>query len=377
MSFTVADIHRVIEDWAPSATAQSYDNVGLLVGRMSRPLNKVLVALDVTPQIVDEAIEQGADCLLVHHPLIFKPLKRLTDDSLESSLALRLAEAGISLYAAHTNLDAARDGVSFQLARELGVKQPEFLSTLPESVVKVVVFCPVDAAEDVRSAMFASGAGRIGAYSDCSFSSAGSGTFKADKGTNPAIGSAGGPREQVSELRMEMEVTRWHLGKVIKAMKAAHPYEEVAYDVIPVEQSFRDAGIGAVGNLPAAVSLGSFLDTVAKVLDNPALRIVGDVETPVQRVAVCGGSGSDFIGLAMRAGADVYVTADITYHRYFEVLDQTGNPRMALVNAGHFETERCTEDLLVDRLTPSFPGVRFFTTKHRTAPVRTWVSSRR
>lgn len=376
MSFTVADIHRLIEDWAPSATAQSYDNVGLLVGRISRPVNKVLVALDVTPQIVDEAIEQGADCLLVHHPLIFKPLKRLTDDSLESSLALRLAEAGIALYAAHTNLDAARDGVSFQLARELGVKQPEFLSTMPESVVKVVVLCPVDAAENVRSAMFAAGAGRIGAYSDCSFSSAGSGTFKADEGTNPAIGSAGGPREQVSELRMEMEVTRWHLGKVIKAMKSAHPYEEVAYDVIPVEQSFRDAGIGAVGNLPAAVSLGSFLDTVAKVLDNPALRIVGDVETPVQRVAVCGGSGSDFIGLAMRAGADVYVTADITYHRYFEVLDQTGNPRMALVNAGHFETERCTEDLLVDRLTPSFPGVRFFTTKHRTAPVRTWVTSR-
>lgn len=376
MSVTVADIHRVIEDWAPSATAQSYDNVGLLVGRMSRQVNKVLVALDVTPQVVDEAIEQGADCLLVHHPLIFKPLKRLTDNSLESSLALRLAESGIALYVAHTNLDAARDGVSFQLARDLGVTEPEFLSTLPESIVKVVVYCPVDAADDVRSAMFDAGAGRIGAYSECSFSSAGSGTFKPDNGTNPHIGQAGGPREQVSELRMEMEVARWHLGAVTRAMKSAHPYEEVAYDVIPVEQSYRDAGIGAVGDLPQAVSLGSFLDTVAKALDNPALRVVGDVESKVRRVAVCGGSGSDFIGLAMRSGADVYVTADVTYHRYFEVLDTDGNPRMALVNAGHFETERCTEDLLVDRLTPSFPGVRFFTTKHRTAPVRTWVTSR-
>lgn len=376
MSFTVADIHRVIEDWAPSATAQSYDNVGLLVGRMSRPVSKVLVALDVTPQVVEEAIGNGADCLLVHHPLIFKPLKRLTDDSLEASLALRLAEAGIALYVAHTNLDAARDGVSFQLARDLGVAKPEFLSTLPESVVKVVVFCPVESAEEVRSAMFAAGAGRIGAYSECSFSSAGSGTFKPDDGTDPHIGQAGGAREQVSELRMEMEVARWHLSAVVQAMKAAHPYEEVAYDVIPVEQTYRDAGIGAVGDLPRAITLGAFLEEVAKALDNPALRVVGDAEAPVKRVAVCGGSGSDFIGLAMRAGADVYVTADITYHRYFEVLDPNGQSRMALVNAGHFETERCTEDLLVDRLTPSFPGVRFFTTKHRTAPVRTWVAGR-
>ena len=159
-------------------------------------------------------------------------------------------------------------------------------------------------------------------------------------------------------------------------MNQAHPYEEVAYDVIPVEQTYRDAGIGAVGDLPQVVSLGAFLDTVAKALDNPALRIVGDTEMPVRRVAVCGGSGSDFIGLAMRSGADVYVTADITYHRYFEVLDREGSPRMALVNAGHFETERCTEDLLVDRLTPLLPGVRFMTTKHRTAPVKTWVSGR-
>lgn len=376
MSITVADIHRVIEDWAPSATAQSYDNVGLLVGRMSRTVTKVLVALDVTPQVVDEAIGQEVDCLLVHHPLIFKPLKRLTDDTLESSLALRLAEAGIALYVAHTNLDAARDGVSFQLARDLGVEQPEFLSTLPESIVKVAVFCPVDSAEKVREAMFAAGAGRIGAYSECSFSSAGSGTFKPEDGTNPHIGSAGGPREQVSEIRMEMEVARWNLGAVVAAMNQAHRYEEVAYDVIPVEQTYRDAGIGAVGDLPQVVSLGAFLDTVAKALDNPALRIVGDTEMPVRRVAVCGGSGSDFIGLAIRSGADVYVTADITYHRYFEVLDREGSPRMALVNAGHFETERCTEDLLVDRLTPLLPGVRFMTTKHRTAPVKTWVSGR-
>lgn len=374
MSSTVSDIHDIIQAWAPAATAQSYDNVGLLVGRMKQSVSRVLVALDLTPQVLDEAIETKADCIVTHHPLLFKPLKRLTDDSLESSMALRLAENGISLYAAHTNLDAARDGVSFQLARDLGVAEPEFLSTLSESLVKLVVFCPVDAAEAVREAMFSAGAGQIGGYSECSFSSAGSGTFKPGDGTDPHLGQSGGTREQVSELRIEVEVPRWHLSAVVQAMNSAHPYEEVAHDIIPLEQEYRDAGIGAVGNLSSPVTLDAFLNTIARALDNKAMRVVGNPEAKIERVAVCGGSGSDFVGLAMRSGADVYVTADITYHRYFEVLEDDGSIRMALVNAGHYETEQCTENLLVDRLTQALPGVRFTATKTRTAPVRTWVA---
>ena len=374
MSTTVADIHNAIEAWAPAATAQSYDNVGLLVGRMDRPISRVLVALDLTHDVLEEAIGMSAECIVTHHPLIFKGIKRLTDASLESSLALRLAEAGIALYAAHTNLDAARNGVSFQLARDLGVQDPTFLSTLSDSLVKLVVFCPMDTADAVRSAMFAAGAGQVGNYSECSFSSAGSGTFRPGDGTDPHIGQSGGAREQVSELRIEVEVPRWKLSAVVGAMKDAHPYEEVAHDIIPVQQDYRDAGIGAIGDLPAPISFDAFLSTVARALDNQALRVVGDSDRPIQRVAVCGGSGSDFIGLAMRAGADVYVTADITYHRYFEVLAGDGTVRMALVNAGHYETERCTEKLLVDFLNRSVSGVRFVATAHRTAPVRTWVS---
>ena len=377
MSHTGSDLHRAIEAWAPAATAQSYDNVGLLVGRTSRPLSRVLIALDLTPEIVQEAIDMEADCILTHHPLIFKPLKRLTDGGLESSMALSLAEAGIALYAAHTNLDAARDGVSFQLARDLGVQDPTFLATLDEGIVKLAMFCPLDNAEAVRDAMFAAGGGQIGGYSECSFTTAGSGTFKPGKGTNPHIGTSSGTRETVSEVKIEMEVARWRLSRVVAAMQEAHPYEEVAYDVIPVEQGFRDAGIGAIGNLDSPMSLGDFLNHTARRLDNPALRFVGDPAQQVQTIAVCGGSGSDFIGQAMGAGADVYVTADITYHRYFEVLGTDGLPRMALVNAGHFETEHCTEDLLADRLTRELPGVRFVTTKHRSAPVRTWVAKER
>ena len=376
MSRTVKDLHDALESWAPAATAQSWDNVGLLIGRMDRPIRRVLIALDLVPSVVEEAIEKQADCVLTHHPLLFKPLKKLTDSTLESSLALRMAEAGIALYTSHTNLDAARDGVSFKLARRLGVKRPAFLTALDDAIVKVAVFCPVEQADAVRDAMFAAGGGHIGGYAECSFTTAGAGTFRPGEGTNPFIGRTAGPRETVSEVRIEMEVPRWNLSAVLAGMKTAHPYEEVAYDMIPVEQSFREAGLGAIGKLEQPVSLRDFLNTTSRALNAPAVRYVGNPEQMVHTVAVCGGSGSDFIGRAMSAGADVYVTADVTYHRYFEVLGTDGHPRMALINAGHFETERCTEDLLADRLSALLPGVRFETTSHRTSPVRTWVAHR-
>ena len=224
--------------------------------------------------------------------------------------------------------------------------------------------------------MFAAGGGHIGGYAECSFTAAGAGTFRPGEGTNPFIGRTAGPRETVSEVRIEMEVPRWHLSQVVHAMKGAHPYEEVAYDVLKVEQSFREAGLGAIGTLPEPTTLADFLDRTARALDNPALRYVGDPGAKIQTVAVCGGSGSDFIRHAAGAGADVYVTSDITYHRYFETLGNDGHPRMALINAGHFETERCTEDLLADRLSGLLPAVRFVTTVHRTSPVRTWVANR-
>jgi len=370
---TIRDLHSAIEAWAPAATAQSYDNVGLQIGRMSKAISNVLVALDVTPAVVEEAIASNADCVLTHHPLLFKPLKQLTDKRFESNVALMLAEAGIALYCAHTNLDAARDGVSFRLAEQLGLKDISFLGGLDDVLVKLVVFVPTDNLSAVRKAAFATGAGRIGLYDDCSFSTGGTGTFRPLPGTNPAIGSSGGAQEQVSEARLEMQVPRWKLDEVLAAVSGAHPYEEVAYDVIPVEQSFLDAGIGAVGHLASPETLSNFLDRTGAALQNSALRFVGDPDSMVSKVAVCGGSGADFTRLAMRSGADVYVTSDVTYHRYFEVLSAHGEPRMALVNAGHYETEQSTEDLLCERLSAALPGVQFSRTTLRTAPVRTWV----
>jgi len=373
MSVRIGDIESALMDWAPAETAQSYDNVGLQIGRLSMAVNRCLVALDVTPEVVREAKSIKADCVFTHHPLIFKPLSNLTDDSLVSSMALDLAEAGIALYAIHTNLDAARDGVSFELAKTLGLQNIEFLSGIEDKVLKLVLFVPVDHIDSVRDAALSAGAGQIGNYSECSFSHGGSATFRPGAMSDPFSGNAGGPRESVNEIRLEMQVARWVLKDVLAAVKKVHPYEEVAHDVIAVENEFKNAGIGAIGSLAEPTSLASFLNSASSVLENPGLKYVGNEQMIIDKVAVCGGSGSDFIGLARKAGADVYVSADITYHRFFEVMDQSGQIEMAIVDAGHYETESMTESLLCNWLRERFPEVEWVRTSVRTSPVKTWT----
>ena len=373
MSILISDISAALEEWAPVGTAQSYDNVGLQVGRSSAEVRRVLVSLDLTPTTIAEAKSVGADLILTHHPLLFKPIKRLSDDSLEAGMALELAELGIALFAAHTNLDAAKDGVSFELASILGLHNLSFLSGMSDAVVKLVVFVPLTHITQVQQAAHDAGGGQVGAYSDCSFFTGGTGQFTPGLQTSPFIGVSGGNTEKVAEARLELEVATWRLPKVLHAVKESHPYEEVAYDIIPVQQPFRNAGIGAIGDLVSAVSLAAFLNTVCEVLENPAVRYAGDLEAPIKRVAVCGGSGSDFISQALSSGADAFVTSDVTYHRYFEVLNSDGEFKMALIDPGHYESERCTESLLIRWGKKVFPSIEWLQTAHRSGPAQTWV----
>ena len=374
MSCLVREIIDFIETWAPSASAQSYDNVGLQVGHMDADISSGLIALDLTPGIVDEAIQMGAEIIVTHHPLIFNPIQKLSSESLVPSLALKLAEHRIALIAAHTNLDAARDGVSFHLAETVGLTDVQFLSGLDNVVSKLVVFVPIDHAEAVRDAAHKAGAGTIGRYSDCSFSVGGTGQFKPGSSTRPFIGKSEGQLERVHEVRIEMEVVSWKKAAVLAAIKSAHPYEELAYDLFPVSQPYRDAGIGAVGTLTTPMLLSDFLTHVCRVLEAPSVRYAGSPDKLVQRIAVCGGSGSDFIGLAKQAGADVYITGDITYHRFFDVLTPGGMIDMALIDAGHYETEKGTESLMRSRLKATFPSVSWHTTTQRSSPSSTWVA---
>ena len=368
----VREITAALERWAPPGSKLSYDNVGLQVGDPSRDVRSALIALDLTPAVVDEAEALGADLIVTHHPLIFKPLKRLVAGDFVSGLALRLAERGIAYYAIHTNLDAAPGGVSFALAEHLGLENVRFLDPMEESLVKLVTFVPETHAEALHLALAEAGAGQIGDYEACAFTSRGTGYFRPGESADPHSGTPGKLSSE-EEVRLEVEVARWDVGRVVHALKKAHPYEEVAYDLYPVEQPSTRAGLGTVGELAEPEPLSAFLKRVADRLEAGALRYVGDDEAEVRTVAVCGGSGSSLIPQALAAGADAFVTADVTYHTYFQPLDPAGSPRLALIDAGHYETERITERLLVDWLGERFPDLDIRATEHRTSPMRTFV----
>jgi len=369
---TVRTLTSALEAWAPPGSKLSYDHVGLQVGDPSQEVATVLVALDLTPAVVDEAEAMDADLIVTHHPLLFRPLKRLVPTDFVSALAYRLAQNGIAYYAIHTNLDAAPGGVSFALAEQLGLTDVRFLDPMDEALAKLVTFVSSDHADAVRAALADAGAGRIGDYSGCAFTSTGTGHFRPGDDSNPFTGTPGEP-ESAEEIRLEVEVARWDVGRVVKALKAAHPYEEVAYDVYHVEQPSTQAGLGAVGRLSEPEPLRAFLGRVAGRLDADALRYVGDDAAMVETVAVCGGAGSSLVPQALAAGADALVTADVTYHTYFQPLAPDGSPRLALIDAGHYETERITERLLTDWLAERFPVLTIRPTEHRTSPMQTFV----
>ena len=370
---TLRDIAQALEAWAPPASAQSYDNVGVQVGDAGRPVERALIALDLTADVIAEAKQRGTALILTHHPLIFRPLKSVTSGSGPSGLAFRLAEKGIALYSIHTNLDAARGGVSFALAEQLGLQDVRFLRPMEETAYKLATFVPRDHLEAVRTALADAGAGHIGDYEACAFATTGTGYFRPTEAASPFTNTRAGELEQADEIKLEVEVARWDLGRVTAALEAAHPYEEVAYDVYPVLQASTRLGMGAIGTLETSVPLADFLGRVAERLEAGSLRYVGDPASDVRQVAVCGGAGSDLIHDALQAGADAYVTADLTYHRFFDVLDKTGRPRMALIDPGHYETERITEKLLQDWLASRFPATEWLRTETRTSPVETFV----
>lgn len=370
---SVHDLTAALESWAPPGQKLDYDHIGLQVGDPGRSVSTVLVALDLTHAVIDEAKEIGAELIVTHHPLLFKPLQRLTTADPIGAMALRLAQDGIAYYAIHTNLDAAVGGVSIALAERLGVIRPRFLQPTTGALVKLITYAPVADAVRVRTAMANAGAGRIGDYEACAFTVRGLGHYRPGATTNPYIGEAGGGEEAVEEVRIEAEVMRWDLSGVVKAMTTAHPYEEVAYDVLPLEQPASRAGFGAIGTLDTPMPVSALLERVTSRLDAASLRFAGDPNRMITTVAVCGGSGSSLIGAARAQGADAYVTADITYHRFFEAFEADGQPRMAIIDAGHYETEALTEALLVDWLRPRFETVTVQQTRHRTSPMQTYV----
>lgn len=336
MSIKCQVVMEAMDALAPRQLAEEWDNVGLLVGSPCDKLHNIVVALDVTPEVVDFALEREADMIIAHHPLIFKAIRNLRTDLPLGKLLQRLIKADIAVYAAHTNLDIADGGVNDVLAAALGLEHCEVLSvTNSEKLVKLVVFVPESHGEAVRLALTKAGAGHIGNYSHCSFQTTGLGTFLPLQGTAPFIGKAG-QLETVAEVRLETIMPEKISRKVIKAMLKAHPYEEPAYDLYSVENTGKSFGLGRIGKLTRAVPLTEFSAKVKEVLKVKALNVVGSPDKLIRKVAVCGGSGASLLSKAVFAGADALVTGDVRYHDGQEALAF----QIALIDGGHFATER-------------------------------------
>ncbi|MCX7983896.1 MAG: Nif3-like dinuclear metal center hexameric protein [Bacteroidetes bacterium] len=330
----ISQLIEVLEEWAPRWTAWDRDNVGLLVGDPHRRVSRILVALEVTPKVVDEAITRKVELIITHHPLLFRPLMHVTSTDPIGAMVLTLAENRIALYAAHTNLDVAKNGVSFLLAEKLGLHNVRFLKPLEQSLAKIVVFVPEVYVESLRTAMARAGAGVIGEYSYCSFATRGEGSFFGSSASDPSVGKKG-KLEVVPEVRLEMVAPRARLSHIVTVMKDVHPYEEVAYDVVNIETPSSNYGMGAIGEFPKPMPMKKFLKHVKKVLRTQYLRCSTINGVSVHRVAVCGGAGSELLQDAARAKADVFLTGDVGYHKYHNVPNS-----LVLIDAGHWETEQ-------------------------------------
>jgi dinuclear metal center YbgI/SA1388 family protein len=329
----VQDVHRFMSAWAPPAIAWDRDNVGLQYGDPDARVRGILASLDPTEECAREALARGANLIVTHHPLLFLPLRTVTPASAAARCLELLVRGRIALYSAHTNLDFARNGTSFTLASKLGLEDVTFLEPSRRLDRKIVTFVPAQSADRVASAMAGAGAGVIGNYDQCSFRVAGTGTFHGNEAAAPFVGRKGN-LERVPEIRLEMITPQWAVEDVLRAVRHSHPYDEVALDVFPLENKSGDFGMGAVGTLPRPVRLSGFLAAVKRTLGAGALRWCGSPRAVVRRVALCGGSGGDLLESAVRAGADVFLSADLKYHAFREA---TG--RIALIDAGHYETE--------------------------------------
>lgn len=335
---SLADVVDLLHTWYPPSTADSWDAVGLVSGDPAADVARVMFAVDPTVEVAREAVEWGADLLVVHHPLLLSPVSSVATTTPKGRTLHTLTAGGCALLTAHTNADQARSGVSESLALALGLGDLAPIRPAPaDPLDKVVVFAPVDAADAVRAALHDAGAGRLGDYDSASFSTSGQGRFRPLDGASPAIGRVG-EAEVVDEVRIEVVAPRARRTRVVRALLAAHPYEEPAFDVVALaDAGLADTGTGRVGTV-AATTLEQFAAQVAAALPATAhgVRVAGDPRRPVQRVAVCGGAGDFLLDELARSDADVYVTSDLRHHRAGEFLEQDGP---ALVDVAHWAAE--------------------------------------
>ena len=341
----IQDLIGLVHKLYSPELAADWDNVGLQVGDPGATLERVMVALDPSLSAIQAARDAGAQALVTHHPLLFRPVKRLTPEDAVGQALWTAVRDGVAIISAHTNLDCAAEGLNSWLATRLGVHQSLPLQSVAGDYLKLAVFVPLEHEENVSEALFAAGAGQIGNYGEVSFRIRGEGTFRPGPGATPFIGEVG-QRKQLEEIRLETIVPKRKLTRVLEKMQKAHPYEEIAYDLVPLQNQVPGAGLGRIGRLQQKVTLDEFAATVKDSLGCDHLRLIGSASRTIHKVALCGGSGAGLLQTAHRQGADVLVTGDVKYHdaRHAEELG------IALIDAGHFATEKLMIDQVADAL---------------------------
>lgn len=331
-----------IESKYPTNLAYSWDNVGLLVGEYEQEVKKILVTLEANEKVVDEAIEKGVDLIITHHPFIFSKINRVNSGDLKGILILKLIKNDISLYSMHTNFDIAKDGLNDYFMEIMGFENCEILEeTHIEKLYKLAVYVPKGYEDAIRGVLGQNKAGYIGNYSHCTFNISGTGTFKPEEGTNPFIGKIG-EVEKADEVKIETIVPKSILNKVIKEMIKAHPYEEVAYDVYELQNEGEKQGLGRIANLDSEITLEELANKIKSTLNMDKIRLVGDLNSKIKRIALCTGAGSDLVKLSKIKGAQVLITGDMKYHEAQDALDINMN----VIDCGHFDTEDIFKDVM-------------------------------
>jgi dinuclear metal center YbgI/SA1388 family protein len=359
----IQEIITSLESVAPPSLQESYDNAGLLTGNSNWECTGIITCLDATEAVVQEAVSKKCNCIVAHHPIIFGGLRKITGKNYVEQAIITAIKNDIAIYAIHTNLDNVLHGVNAAIAGKLGLINRKILQPKNATLKKLFTFVPIEFAENVRSAIFNAGGGHISNYSECSFNMAGQGTFKPGEGSNPFTGKKG-IRHTEDEIKMEMIYPAWLEQSIVKAMADAHPYEEVAYDIIPLDNQNQLAGSGLVGELPEALNETGFLAMLKTTFELSVIRHTPLLGKPVKKIALCGGAGSFLIGAAAATGADFYITGDIKYHEFFDA-----NSRLVVADIGHYESEQFTIDLLFDILSQKFPTFAVLKTGVKTNPV--------
>ncbi len=348
---------------APLSLQETYDNAGLIIGSPDAEISSILITLDVTEEVVEEAIRKQAQLIVAHHPIVFSGLKRFTGKNYVERTLLKAIKNDIAIYAAHTNLDAVTGGVNSKICEKLGLQNCRILQPASAQLKKLVTFIPVEHVEKVREAVFSAGAGNIGNYDSCGYNTEGLGSFRGNENTNPFVGEKGKIHFE-KEIRFETVFPVFIQGQVIKTLLDAHPYEEVAYDIYPLENKYEKAGMGMLGTLPEEKNETEFLQLLKDTFKTGVIKHTKLKGTRVKKIAVCGGAGSFLLQQAIAAKADFFVSGDFKYHQFFDAEN-----KIVIADIGHFESEQFTKELFYELLTKKFPNFAIRLSEVNTNPV--------